>query len=54
MFKDICFAYKKRIEVPFEEMISQKDHYKRIFEAMLENNPNSVSIVLVNDLLLNF
>jgi hypothetical protein len=35
MFKDICFAYKKRIEIPFEEMKSQKDHYKKIFLALL-------------------
>jgi hypothetical protein len=53
MFRDICFAYKKRIEVPFEEMKNQKEHYKKIFLAMKENNPASVSIVLVNDILLN-
>jgi hypothetical protein len=53
MFKDICFAYKKRIEVPFEEIKNQREHYKRIFLAMLDNNPASVSLVLVNDILLN-
>ena len=31
MFKDICYACKKRIEIPFEEMKMKKEHYKNIF-----------------------